>query len=97
MIAAGRAIHAGEGSFNGFSGNRHFIGIEAENDGTMDDFPWPPVQLDAYHRGVAAILKHLGKDASSCCGHKEYAPKRKPDPSLDMDSFRQSVQQILDA
>ncbi|HET6977115.1 MAG TPA: N-acetylmuramoyl-L-alanine amidase [Pyrinomonadaceae bacterium] len=95
IIAAGKAIHAGEGSFMDVSGNRRFIGIEAENDGTMGDFPWPAVQLDAYHRGVAAILKHLKKDARFCCGHKEYAPKRKPDPDLNMNQFREVVQDIL--
>jgi peptidoglycan hydrolase-like protein with peptidoglycan-binding domain len=96
VIAAGRAIHAGEGVFKGVSGNRRFIGIEAENEGSIGDFPWPAVQLDAYHRGVAAILKHLKKDSSFCCGHKEYAPHRKPDPNLNMTNFRNSVQAILD-
>lgn len=96
VIAAGKAIHAGPGSFKNVSGNRRFIGIEAENEGTMGDFPWPAVQLDAYHRGVAAILKHLNKDSSFCCGHKEYAPGRKPDPDLSMNDFRASVQAIID-
>jgi peptidoglycan hydrolase-like protein with peptidoglycan-binding domain len=96
VVAAGRAIHAGEGSFRDVSGNRRFIGIEAENEGTMGDFPWPAVQIDAYHRGVAAILKKLNKDASFCCGHKEYAPGRKPDPDLNMAEFRASVQAIMD-
>lgn len=96
VIAAGKAIHAGPGSFREISGNRRFIGIEAENEGTMSDFPWPAVQLDAYHRGVAAILKRLNKDASFCCGHKEYAPDRKPDPDLRMVDFRASVQAFLD-
>jgi peptidoglycan hydrolase-like protein with peptidoglycan-binding domain len=95
VIAAGRAIHAGPGSFKNVSGNMRFIGIEAENEGTLGDFPWPAVQLDAYHRGVAAILKHLGKDPSFCCGHKEYAPNRKPDPNLNMNSFRESVEAIM--
>lgn len=94
IVAAGRAIHAGEGSFKGVSGNRRFIGIEAENEGTAAD-PWPDIQLKAYQRGVAAILKHLGKDASFCCGHKEYADGRKPDPSLDMTSFRQAVRTFM--
>lgn len=94
IVAAGRAIHAGEGSFKGISGNRRFIGIEAENEGTDSD-PWPEIQLKAYQRGVAAILKRLGKDASFCCGHKEYADGRKPDPSLDMTSFRQAVQDFM--
>ena len=94
VIAAGRAAHAGKGSFKGVSGNRQFIGIEAENGGTSTD-PWSEIQLDAYHRGVAAILKRLGKDASFCCGHKEYAPGRKDDPSLNMDDFRSAVGAFL--
>jgi peptidoglycan hydrolase-like protein with peptidoglycan-binding domain len=94
VIAAGRAAHAGKGSFMGVSGNRQFIGIEAENSGSSND-PWPEIQLDAYQRGVAAILKHLGKDASFCCGHKEYAPHRKDDPSLNMDDFRVVVATFL--
>ena len=97
VIAAGRAIHAGEGEFKGVrTGNSSFIGIEAENTGTPSD-PWPEVQLKAYERGVAAILKHLGKDQTFCCGHKEFAlPKgRKPDPSFNMDRFRESVAAIL--
>lgn len=95
VIAAGRAIHAGKGSFKGVSGNARFIGIEAENTGTPSDQPWPDVQLDAYQRGVAAILKHLQKDETFCCGHKEFAPGRKPDPSFDMNGFRARVRTIL--
>lgn len=98
VIAAGRAIHAGVGDFKGeINGNSNFIGIEAENAGGRSDFPWPHVQLDAYHRGVAAILTHLRKDETYCCGHKEYALPvgRKADPDLDMHSFRASVASIL--
>jgi hypothetical protein len=98
VIAAGRAIHAGAGSFKGVStGNSSFIGIEAENKGVASD-PWPDVQLEAYHRGVAAILNHLGKDSTFCCGHKEYAlPKgRKDDPTFNMDVFRSAVAAIMD-
>lgn len=98
VIAAGRCNHAGAGLWNGVSrGNTHFIGIEAENSGRDDDFPWPQVQLDAYQRGVAAILRHLNLDADCCAGHKEYAQPlgRKPDPSLDMPGFRAAVARIL--
>jgi peptidoglycan hydrolase-like protein with peptidoglycan-binding domain len=91
VIAAGRAAHAGKGSFKGATGNLRFIGIEAENGGNNSTDPWPDIQVEAYQRGVAAILKHLGKDASFCCGHKEYAPRRKDDPSLDMTVFRDAV------
>jgi peptidoglycan hydrolase-like protein with peptidoglycan-binding domain len=94
VIAAGRCNHAGSGIWNGIvNGNAHFIGIEAENSGRADDLPWPAAQLDAYQRGVAAILKHAGLGAERCAGHKEYALPlgRKPDPTLDMVAFRASV------
>ncbi|MCW3107650.1 MAG: N-acetyl-anhydromuramyl-L-alanine amidase AmpD [Segetibacter sp.] len=98
IVAAGRCNHAGVGIWRELdNGNTNFIGIEAENSGGADDFPWPTVQMDAYHRGVAAILEHIGKGAEFCAGHKEYAlpPKRKDDPSFDMNSFRTSVSAIL--
>ncbi|MHC1744589.1 MAG: peptidoglycan-binding protein [Syntrophobacteraceae bacterium] len=94
VIAAGKCSHAGKGSWMGHdSGNSNFIGIEAENTGLPNDSPWPDIQMDAYQRGVAAILKHVGLGAECCAGHKEYAlPKgRKPDPSFDMEPFRQAV------
>jgi peptidoglycan hydrolase-like protein with peptidoglycan-binding domain len=102
VIAAGRANHAGKGGFTFPDGNRvvngnsNLIGIEAENAGAPTDMPWPEVQIDAYHRGVAAILKRLSLGAGFCIGHKEWAPVRKPlDPRLDMDAFRQAVAAVL--
>src|SRR5262245_20741988 len=93
VIAAGRCNHAGAGVWKDITtGNTSFIGIEAENTGTTDDV-WPEVQLDALRRGVAAILKHLGRGAEFCCGHKEYAlpTGRKSDPLFDMNAFRAAV------
>ena len=98
VVAAGRCNHAGVGIWQGLvNGNANFIGIEAENTGLGNDFPWPEVQMDAYQRGVAAILKHIGRGVEFCAGHKEYAlPQgRKPDPSFDMKTFRSSVASIL--
>jgi peptidoglycan hydrolase-like protein with peptidoglycan-binding domain len=98
IVAAGRCNHAGEGSWQGLTtGNTSFIGIEAENTGGADDTPWPAVQLDAYRRGVAAILSHVGQPAAFCAGHKEYAlPKgRKDDPDFDMEGFRREVAAIM--
>jgi len=96
VVAAGRANHAGGGVWEGLdNGNANFIGIEAENSGLASD-PWPEVQMDAYQRGVAAILRHVKAGANLCCGHKEYAPKRKPDPSFDMPAFRNAVAALLD-
>lgn len=96
VIAAGRCNHAGAGQWRGIvTGNSSFIGIEAENTGRDDD-PWPPVQVDAYQRGVAALLQHIGAGPEWCAGHKEYAPGRKIDPSLDMDDFRRRVAALMD-
>jgi hypothetical protein len=95
VVAAGKCNHAGEGIWNGIhTGNSSFIGIEGENTGLGE--PWPDVQMDAYHRGAAALLMYSGCNASNCIGHKEYAPKRKPnDPSFDMAQFRLSVAAII--
>ncbi|MGV3618701.1 MAG: N-acetylmuramoyl-L-alanine amidase [Fimbriimonas sp.] len=98
VIAAGRCNHAGAGSWQGItSGNMRFIGIEAENTGRPNDFPWPEVQMDAYHRGVAAILKHIGRGPEFCAAHKEYALPhgRKSDPDFDMHAFRAAVGALM--
>lgn len=93
VIGAGRCNHAGSGEWKGVTaGNSSFIGIEAENAGDGTD-PWPDVQMEAYARGVAAILKHIKAPVTMCAGHKEYAlPRgRKIDPSFDMVAFRAKV------
>jgi N-acetyl-anhydromuramyl-L-alanine amidase AmpD len=98
VVAAGRCNHAGAGNWQGFTaGNTNFIGIEAENTGLANDQPWPAVQIDAYHRGVAAILKKIKANAIMCAGHKEYALPhgRKDDPDFDMNQFRQQVASIM--
>jgi peptidoglycan hydrolase-like protein with peptidoglycan-binding domain len=41
-------------------------------------------------------LKHIGRGAEFCAGHKEYAPIRKPlDPRFDMNAFCASVAAII--
>jgi GH24 family phage-related lysozyme (muramidase) len=93
VVAAGRANHAGLGRWEGITtGNSSFIGIEAEHSGQAGD-PWPAVQMDAYARGAAAILRQIGSSEKMCCGHKEYAlpPNRKQDPTFDMTEFRHAV------
>jgi N-acetylmuramoyl-L-alanine amidase/Putative peptidoglycan binding domain len=101
VVAAGRAFHAGAGNWQGITtGNTSFIGIEAENTGETAGPKadvWPDVQMDAYRRGVAAVLARIGADAIMCCGHKEYAlPQgRKTDPDFDMNDFRMRVAAIM--
>lgn len=96
-IAAGRAWHAGPGAWKGDTlGNSHFIGIEAENAGDGHD-DWPAVQIDAFHRMCAALLKHIGAPVDMCIGHKEWAPGRKIDPDFDMNGFRARVELLMRA
>lgn len=97
VIAAGRAQHAGKGAWQGLTtGNSSFIGIEAENAGDGSE-AWPEVQMDAYRRGVEAILRHVNAPPTMCCGHKEYAlPKgRKSDPNFDVAEFRAELQKLM--
>lgn len=98
VVGAGRCNHAGAGNWHGAVGNLQLIGIEAENAGDGTD-PWPDAQMDAYERGVAAILTHLGLDSVMVAGHKEYcAPRgRKIDPSFDCNEFRANVERIMAA
>lgn len=93
VIAAGKSNHGGMGSWQGFSGNDKFIGIEAENTGDSIE-PWSPVQYEAYVKGIAAILNYLDLPTIMCCGHKEYAPNRKIDPTFNMDEFRDQVNSL---
>lgn len=92
VIAAGRANHAGAGSAKWVpnnDGNRYLIGIEAESCGRHADHAWTAAQLAAYPRGVAALLRHMGKTEANVIGHKEWAPSRKIDPAFwDMHAFR---------
>lgn len=91
VIASGRANHAGKGEWEGLSGNADVFGIEAENDGRQ---AWPGAQVAAYQALAAALINGpgVGGDVARVCGHKEWAPGRKPDPhDLDMDAFRAAV------
>jgi len=91
LVAAGRANHAGEGGWNGLSGNSSVWGCEANNLGTPAD-PWPAVQLNAYYRLAAACADFSGFSPLNVCGHKEWAPTRKVDPhSINMTDFRARV------
>lgn len=89
LVADGRCSHNGFGLWGNDS-----IGIEAFNDGRGE--PWPKEQLNAYTRGVAAILQKVGYGTDRVLGHKESDPRRKIDPAgIDMTAFRSQVQRWL--
>jgi hypothetical protein len=95
VVAAGRANHAGRGSWPGLTaGNTQTIGIEAANDGRGE--PWPLAQREAMAVGSAALLRHLRASEGMLLGHKEWAPKRKIDPrGIDMGLLRGAVRELL--
>lgn len=103
VIAAGKANHAGAGQWMDANESVEAIGIEAYNWGNSVPFPsrepWPNVQLEAYEKGVAALLRRIGRDQQHVCAHREWAlpAGRKPDPSgIDMNPFRYRVGKILE-
>ena len=103
VIAAGVCWHAGAGDWPGWptnNANWHVIGIEAVNNGVGQE--WPEVQLDAYYRGCAAILRKMELGKGSCVAHKEYSSQGKIDPAfinpnIHMNEFRDRVQGFIDA
>lgn len=89
LIADGKCNHNGLGMWA-----NQAIGIEAYNDGKGE--PWPAVQLDAFQRGTAAILRCLGLNEGHALGHRETDPGRKTDPKgVDLEAFRRRVAQLL--
>lgn len=93
VVAAGRANHAGSGSWKGYSGNSTAWGIEAANNGIGE--PWSSEMLDTYYRLVKGLLLELAQPTIMVCGHREWT-SRKPDPNIsspdiNMDTFRANV------
>lgn len=100
-IASGLANHAGLGgpwkNVPQNMGNYHLLGVEAESTGYGD---WTPAQLEAYPRGVAALLADFGLGSDRAVAHKEWAPSRKIDPAGwpgDMGGFRSTVNYQMNA
>lgn len=92
LCAAGRANHAGEGGWNGLTGNSSVWGTEMNNLGVPSDV-WPEVQLEAAARLAAATAEFSEFTSAYVCGHKEWAPTRKIDPhTINMAAFRRQVE-----
>lgn len=100
MVAAGRANHAGTGSWRGLVGNSSVWGTEANNRGTGQ--VWPDVQIDAYARLCAATCDYSGFTAEMVCRHAEWTSRKIDawgpwedghDWSRDMSHFRAVIAQ----
>jgi len=93
VVAAGRANHAGEGGWQGLSGNSSVFGTEAECGGDGD---WTPAQHEAYPKVNAAYCRLGDFDFPMVCGHNEWAPNRKIDiRDWPMSLMRQQVAGVL--
>lgn len=99
VVASGKANHAGYGgpwrTVPKDDGNRHLFALEVVNNGTIE--PWSETVLSSVDRVFAAVLKRIGKDATWCVGHKEWAPTRKIDPSLSMDHYRARLKTYMES
>ena len=95
VIAAGRANHAGLGTWKGLIGNSSVFGVERENVGTGGE-PWRPDQTETAARVHAALISAHGSDAGLVCEHKEWAPRRKIDAyGIDGNQMRILVAKYL--
>jgi hypothetical protein len=85
VVAAGRANHAGDGSWRGLTGNSSVYGLEVEHTGTSD------VPVERLETAAAIIAAMFTGDVGMVCQHREWAPNRKPDfaTGCDGDWFRE--------
>lgn len=101
VIAAGRANHAGRGSYKGLYGNDSVVGTEQANNGSGEEYSDDQIQLIfALSRALANRLGSRGVDLTHA--HWEWTA-RKIDPAVDyetgqgswdMDVFRNELRKF---
>lgn len=92
LIAAGRANHAGTGSWQGLMGNSTVYGHEIENVGT-DVEPLTAEQILIAARVHAAFLHGRPGAAAMVCQHKEWTRRKIDAHGIDGAAFRTLVAQ----
>lgn len=95
--ASGRCNHVLRGDKSGIHrgfGNYQLLGIEAQNDNRGE--PWSADMVEAYRRGVAAICAKMGWSAQVVVGHAEHQSGKTDPLGVDMDAFREAVDDLLD-
>lgn len=99
VVAAGRANHAGQGSWRGLSGNSSVFGNEVENTGYNtgpSGEPWQEDQIDTMAR-VAAAMADGRWGAEMSCFHKEWTPRKIDAHTLSGADLRKRVTSHLQA
>ncbi len=89
VIAAGRANHAGRGSWRGLSGNSSVYGVERENTGYATGPRAEPWRVDQHWVAAcvhAALLD--GKNLDNLCQHKEWTSRKIDVHSVNGDDMR---------
>lgn len=92
IVAAGKANHAGKGSYPGVNRGAHsMFGVEAFNNGVGEDWDNYDVYVKLFAAHSLAMLKRGRKSIN--IGHKEFATPRgrKIDPNFSMERFRVDV------
>lgn len=90
VVAAGRANHAGEGSWKGLSGNSSVYGVEIENVGTSAE-PWRQDQLDTAAKVAAALAASPGLS----CHHKEWTRRKVDMHTVGGQDMRARTERVL--
>lgn len=94
VVAAGRANHAGEGSWKGLRYNSSVYGIERENKGYAATDPWRADQTEVAARAHAALIRGIST-AEYVCGHREWTTRKIDAHSVDYNHFRGRVAYYL--
>ena len=93
VVAAGRANHAGSGSWRGLTGNSSVWGLEIENTGYGTGpkaEPWSPLILDL----AARIVRALRVDPDLACHHKEWTSRKVDMHTVGGAAMREAVRKI---
>lgn len=90
VIAAGKANHAGEGGWNGVTGNYRSLGLEIEWSGPNEAFS--DKRLLVSELAMLTLMRFCGPNPDDACEHREWTT-RKIDTNLDGDLLRQVIRQ----
>lgn len=94
VVASGKANHAGNGTWNGISGNYKLLGLEIEWAGPREAFS--AARKDVSERIMAALLDCTTGTDSNVAEHREYATPagRKVDTNLSGDELRRRMSEL---
>lgn len=95
LVAAGKANHAGEGGWNGMSGNYSVLGLEIEWSGPNESFANVRRRKLTSELIMRAMMDcTAGTNDNDCCEHREWAPTRKIDTNLSGDELRRRMTEL---